>query len=223
MTLVRDLPKTDHEIQLDVIAEIERDWRFKPAEIGVEVDRGVVTLSGTVSTYLKVGEAADLATRVPGVKDVANKLIVRPPDSIFADDTKIAQAVRTALVWDTAVPEERIDSVVRNGVVTLKGTVDHWYQHRSAVDVVKHLTGVLNVNDHIIVTPPQRNDEQIFEELKAALRRRFPLERIDATVDDATVTLMGEVPSFYMFRETADLAWGTTGVKHVHNKLRINP
>jgi osmotically-inducible protein OsmY len=223
MTLVRELPKTDHHIQLDVIAEIERDWRFKPAEIGVEVDHGVVTLSGTVSSYLKVGEAADVATRVPGVKDVANKLIVRPPDSIFMDDTKIAQAVRNSLVWDTAVPEERIESVVRNGVVTLKGTVDYWYQRRSAVDVVKRITGVLNVNDHITVTPPPRNDDQIFEELKAAIRRRFPLERIDATVDNGTVTLMGEVPAFYMFREAADLARATTGVKDVHNKLRIAP
>lgn len=221
MTLVRQLSKTDHEIQLDVIAEIERDWRFKPAEIGVEVDHGVVTLSGTVATYLKVGEAADIATRVPGVKDLANKLTVRLPGSLFQDDTKIAQAVRNALVWDSAVPEERIDSVVRNGVVTLNGTVDYWYQRRSAVDVVKRITGVLNVNDHIIVTPPQRTDGQIFEELKAALRRRFPLERIDATVDQGTVTLMGEVPSFYAFREVADLASATTGVKHVNNKLRI--
>ena len=113
-----------------------------------------MTLSGSVATYLKVGEAADVATRVPGVKDVANKLIVRPPDSIFLDDTKIAQAVRNSLVWDSVVPEERIDSVVRNGVVTLRGTVDYWYQRRSAVEVVKRITGVLNVNDHITVTPP---------------------------------------------------------------------
>jgi osmotically-inducible protein OsmY len=223
MTLVRQLSKTDHDIQLDVIAEIERDWRFKPAEIGVEVDHGVVTLSGTVSTYLKVGEAADVATRVPGVKDVANKLIVRPPDSIFMDDTKIAQAVRNSLIWDSAVPEERIDSVVRNGVVTLRGTVDYWYQRRSAVEVVKRITGVLNVNDHIVVTPPARTDVQMFDELKTAIRRRFPLERVDATVDHATVTLMGEVPSFYMYRETEDLASSTTGVKHVINKLRIAP
>jgi osmotically-inducible protein OsmY len=223
MTLVRELSKTDHAIQLDVIAEIERDWRFRPAEIGVEVDHGVVTLSGSVSTYLKVGEAAEVATRVPGVKDVANKLIVRPPDSMFTDDTKIAQAVRSALVWDSAVPEERIDSVVRNGVVTLTGTVDYWYQRKSAVEVAKRITGVLNVNDHIVVTPPERTDVQMFDELKRALRRRFPLERIDATVDHATVTLMGEVPSYYVYRETADLASSTTGVKHVINKLRIAP
>lgn len=223
MTLVREISKTDHQIQLDVIAEIERDWRFKPAEIGVEVDHGVVTLSGTVSTYLKVGEAADVATRVPGVKDVANELIVRPPDSIFMDDTKIAQAVRNSLIWDSAVPEDRIDSVVRNGVVTLRGTVDYWYQRRSAVEVVKRITGVLNLNDHIVVTPPERTDLQMFDELKTAIRRRFPLERIDATVDHATVTLMGAVPSYYTYRETEDLASSTTGVKHVINKLRIAP
>ncbi len=37
--------KTDAQIRQDTIDELERDWRFKPAEIGVEVDQGVVTLT----------------------------------------------------------------------------------------------------------------------------------------------------------------------------------
>lgn len=42
--------KTDSQLRQDVIDEIERDWRFKAAELGVEVDQGVVTLTGTVSS-----------------------------------------------------------------------------------------------------------------------------------------------------------------------------
>ena len=38
--------KDDAELQADVLAEIARDPRFRPAEIGVEVDSGVVTLTG---------------------------------------------------------------------------------------------------------------------------------------------------------------------------------
>lgn len=223
MITTKQLTKTDHEIQLDVIAEIERDWRFKPAEIGVEVDGGIVTLTGTVSSYLKVGEAADIAGRVPGVKDVANQLTVKTPGTFMRDDTEIAAAVRNALVWDSAVPEDRIDSVVRNGVVTLKGTVDYHYQRRSAVGAARRISGVASVNDHIVVTPPQRTDSQIFDELRAALRRRFPFERIDVTVDAGEVTLMGNVPSYRMSGEAADLVWDTTGVKRVVNKLRVNP
>lgn len=221
MTLVGTLSKTDHHIQMDVIAEIERDWRFQPAEIGVEVDDGIVTLTGTVSSYLKVGEAADIAARVPGVKDVANNLTVRLPGDIFQDDTKIAQAVRTALVWDSVVPEQRIDSIVRNGVVTLRGTVDYWYQRKSAVDVTKRITGVTGVNDHITIVPPARAPEHLYDELRASLARRLPLEKIEVIVDGGIVTLMGRVPSYRLRGEAEDVAWSTTGVRGVTNKIAV--
>lgn len=71
MTLTKTSPKTDKQIQLDVLAEIARDNRFKPTELGVEVDAGVVTLIGTVSSYPKLEQAAEIAGDVPGVKDVA--------------------------------------------------------------------------------------------------------------------------------------------------------
>ena len=58
MVLTKTAPKTDKQIQLDVLADIARDFRFKPAEIGVEVDAGIVTLTGTVSSYPKLGLAA---------------------------------------------------------------------------------------------------------------------------------------------------------------------
>lgn len=222
MTLTKTRPKTDREIQLDVLAEINRDWRFKPAEIGVEVDHGVVTLTGTVSSYLKLGEAAEVATRVSGVKDVANKLSVELPGWAGRDDTKIAAAVREALTWDATVPEERIESVVRGGVVTLRGAVDHWYQRASAVSAVKRLLGVTSVNDHIVVAPPARTDEQLHLEIKTALTRRFPLEDIDVTVEKGTAILMGTVATYRMRREAEHLAWTTIGVKNVTSKILID-
>ena len=212
---------SDHDLQLEVIAEIERDWRFAPAELGVEVDNGIVTLIGTVSSYLKVGEAAEIAARIPGVRGVANKLTVKLASSVLIDDTKIAEAARTALTWDSVVPEERIEIVVRHGVVTLTGTVEYWYQRRSAVDVVKRLSGVTNVNDHIIVAPQARSDEVLFSEIRAALTRRLPREHIDVTVDHGFATLLGTASSYRVRREAEDIAWWTIGVKDVTNRIVI--
>jgi len=90
MTLTQMRPKTDKQIQLDVLAEIARDFRFKPAELGVEVDAGVVTLTGTVTSYPKLALAAEIAGSVPGVKDVANKLTVELAPYAVRDDTRIA-------------------------------------------------------------------------------------------------------------------------------------
>lgn len=221
MISMKTFAKSDRQVQLDVIAEIERDWRFKPAEVGVEVDNGIVTLTGTVSSYLKMGEAADIAARVTGVKGVANELTVQLPGATRHDDTKLAQSVRSALIWDEVAPDTRIETIVRNGIVTLKGTVDYWYQRKSAVDVVKRLAGVTGVNDHIVIAPPARQDQELFSEVRAALVRRLPLEHIDVTVDGGVVTLMGTVTSYTTRRDAEDVAWWTTGVKDVTNKITV--
>jgi osmotically-inducible protein OsmY len=221
MTLTKTSPKTDKQIQLDVLAEIARDNRFKPAELGVEVDAGVVTLIGTVSSYPKLELAAEIAGDVPGVKDVANKLTVEIAPYAVRDDTRIAQAVRNALEWDATVPDERIDSVVRNGVVALKGTVNFWYERQAATDAVRNLLGVVSVNNQIVIAPPGRSDTAIEEDVKHALIRRFPLHDLAVRVDRGTATLMGEVFSYRNRRAAERVAWSTPGVKSVTNRIEV--
>ncbi len=221
MAVITTAKRTDRQIQQDVLAELNRDWRFKPAEVGVEVDSGIVTLTGTVSSYLKLGQAAEVAVNVPGVKDVANKLTVELAGTLARDDTGIARAVRDALEWDVVVPDEHIDSIVRAGVVTLSGTVDYWFQRKTAQEAVARLSGVKGVNDHIVIKPPARSDEQMYREIKEALKRRFPFDDIDLAVEKGTAILMGKVPSYYVRREAENVAWSTTGLKDVTNKLEV--
>jgi len=221
MAVITAAKRTDRQIQQDVLAELNRDWRFKPAEVGVEVDSGIVTLTGTVSSYLKLGQAAEVAVNVPGVKDVANKLTVELAGTLARDDTGIARAVRDALEWDVVVPDEHIDSIVRAGVVTLSGTVDYWFQRKTAQEAVARLSGVKGVNDHIVIKPPARSDEQMYREIKEALKRRFPFDDIDLAVEKGTAILMGKVPSYYVRREAENVAWSTTGLKDVTNKLEV--
>jgi len=222
MLQTKTRPKTDREIQLDVLAEIARDARFKPAELGVEVDAGVVTLTGTVTSYPKLAAAAEIAGDVPGVKDVANKLTVEIAPYAVRDDTRIAQAVRNALEWDTTVPEDRIDSVVRNGAVTLTGTVDFWYERQAAADTVRNLIGVKFVNNHIVIAPRTHSDAAIQEEIKRALLRRFPLHGLDVTVLRGIATLTGEVFSYRNRSDAENIAWNTSGVKDVLNRIQVS-
>lgn len=221
MTLTTTPPQTDKQIQLDVLAEIARDSRFKPAELGVEVDAGVVTLIGTVTSYAKLDLAAEIAGDVPSVKDVANKLTVEIAPYAVRDDTRLAQAVRNALLWDSTVPEERIDSVVRNGVVTLKGTVDFWYERQAASDTVRNLLGVVSVNNHIVIAPPARSDAAIHGEVKGALLRSFPLNELYVMVDRGIATLTGQVYSYRSRRKAEGIALSTPGVKAVTNKIEV--
>lgn len=120
--------KTDAEVQQDVIRELKWDSRVEETDVGVEVDTGIITLTGTVSSWGKKIAAAEAAHRVRGVLDVANDIVVRVPGIGGRTDTEIAQAVRNALEWDVFVPDTRIQSTVSAGVVTLKGDVDSWIQ-----------------------------------------------------------------------------------------------
>lgn len=219
---MRTLGKTDAQLQEDVQEELNRDWRFKPAEIGVEVDGGVVTLTGTVSSYTKLIAAADVAAQISGVKGVANDLTVRAPGTTVADDAHLVEAVRNALLWNTDVPEERIDVIVRKGAVTLKGAVDYWYQRKAAADAAGRVTGIVTVNDQIEIVPPKLADREIRADIRRALMRRMPhaADHVTVEVADGVVTLTGEVRSYSERVQAANAAWAATGVKNVVNELK---
>ena len=118
--------RNDEEIQKSVLDELKWDGRVLATDVGVEVDKGVVTLTGTVESYAKRVAAQEASHRVRGVLDVANDIQIRVPESTGRTDTEIAQAVRQALEWNVFVPQERIHSTVSEGLVTLTGTVDRW-------------------------------------------------------------------------------------------------
>ena len=62
--------------------------------VGVHVDQGVGTLTGTVASYAEKLAAQDAVHRVAGVLDVANDIHVQVPGSLERTDTAIAQTAR---------------------------------------------------------------------------------------------------------------------------------
>ncbi|HLH25823.1 MAG TPA: BON domain-containing protein [Chloroflexota bacterium] len=144
----------DDELQQDVLTELRRDPRVEPRHIGVEVERGVVTLTGTVTCCARA-TAADAATRrVPGVRDVLNRLQVALPDYQIRSDGEIRRAVDTVLDWDAEVPRESVQARVVSGIVTLEGEVEHEYQREVAERAVRHLRCVRGVVNRIAVKTP---------------------------------------------------------------------
>src|SRR6185503_5079431 len=122
--MAQRIMKTDTQIHHDVLEELKWDSRVDETEVGIEVDKGVVTLSGTVTSWAKRMAAAEAARRVVGVLDVANDIKVKVPGGLSRTDTEIAQAVRQTLQWDVFVPDEQITSTVTDGWVSLDGTVE---------------------------------------------------------------------------------------------------
>ena len=150
-----ELNKSDSQIQKEVVRELAWDTRVSPTEIGVRVKDGVVTLTGVVDTWTKIGAAEDAARRVKGVLDVATDLTVKLAGTSHRTDAEIADAVRRTLEWDVLVPEHQIRSTVTHGVVTLRGTVGYWSQCHDAERAIDRLTGVTRVVNRIEVRPEE--------------------------------------------------------------------
>jgi hypothetical protein len=90
-------PRTDEEIQRDVLDELKWDTRVRPNEIGVAVKDGIVTLTGRVDSYSKKLAAEATAHRVHNVKAVVNDIEVILPGSAERTDPDLAAMALTAL------------------------------------------------------------------------------------------------------------------------------
>lgn len=68
----------DAEITAKVKAAILAEPDLKTLQISVETVKGVVTLSGSVDSMPMSDRAKSLASAVAGVKDVDNRLVLKP-------------------------------------------------------------------------------------------------------------------------------------------------
>ena len=217
--------KTDAQIHHDVLEELRWDTRVKDTDVGVEVDDGVVTLTGTVDTWVARLAAQDAAHRVAGVFDVANEIKVKLAGSYVRDDTDVARAVRHALEWDVLVPHERIQSTVTNGVVTLEGMVDYGNEREDAEHAIRNLIGVQEVKNLIEVrpVPPLLTTANVRAAIQSALERhvQHAAKHIHVAVIDGKVILTGEVPSWAERNAVEGAVRGTHGVRKVENQVLI--
>ena len=222
--MIQVIAKSDAAIQEDVLRELRWDTRVEATDVGVEVDASLVSLTGTVSNYVKKLAAQEAAHRVRGVQDVVNNITVTIPGISARTDADIAQAVRHALKWDLLIPEEHIQTTVANGWVTLDGQVERWSQRQDAEHSVQHLEGVHGVMNRIAVKVPTPDPNTVRTAIDATLERQMEREadRIQVTVHEGTVTLSGNVRTWAEKQTVLGAAGHAPGVQHLDDKLHIN-
>jgi osmotically-inducible protein OsmY len=130
------ITKTDNRLKKDIEEELLWDPKVNAAKIGVTVDKGAVSLLGTVDSYAEKWAAEDATKRVSGVRTVAQDLKVEILSDHVRDDSELAVAVQSALLWDVFVPKA-ITAKVQGGAVTLEGQVPWNYQREAAERAVR--------------------------------------------------------------------------------------
>lgn len=215
--------KSNKQLQADVQNAIMWEPLLKAAEIGVSVEDGIVTLTGTVDSYVKKIEAEDATKNVAGVKAVVEKIEVKLSSLMnIRDDNEIASEVINAFKCHWEIPSDKIKVKVEDGWVTLEGTLIWNYQKEASQKAVKNLFGVKGVTNRINIKS-EIHDAIEKKSIEDALRRNWALDvsKIEVEVSSTTVTLTGVVKSNYQKVEAERIAGKAPGVWYVDNKLVI--
>jgi osmotically-inducible protein OsmY len=215
--------RSDDSIRNDVLSELKWDPKIgSSGDIAVAVKGGVVTLSGFVSSFWEKDAAEKAVKRVYGVKGVANDIEVK----LFwqRTDPEVARDVVHELESHVSIPSDQIKVTVKNGWVTLEGTVDWEYQKNLAKSAIKKLKGVTGVTNNIKVQP-KISPTEVKAKIEEALRRSAELDarRINVEVDGSTVRLYGGVSSWAEKDEAERAAWSAPGTENVESHIIVNP
>ena len=216
--------KTDSELQTDVQDELKWWPGVNESQIGVTAKDGIIALTGRVEHYAEKIAAEDAAKCVYGVKGLANEIEVELPALHERDDQDIVKAALNALKWDYSVPSDKLTVIVKNGWLTLEGTVDWQYQKDAANRCVQNLMGVAMVSNHIKLKPATKWID-VKSKIEDAFRRNSDIEarRITVTSKNGAVTLKGSVASWAEKNTAVWAAWSAPGVISVADELAVVP
>jgi len=142
---------TDSDLGREVLAQIRQRPGLSETDVKVAVDGGVVTLTGLVRTESE-RTAIEAATReVWGVQAIASDLLVKPVRE--RSDADIARDALNAFQNHILIPASDIMVIVRDGSVTLEGTVRTELQSMLAEADIRRLRGIESVSNRLEINP----------------------------------------------------------------------
>jgi hyperosmotically inducible protein len=146
----------DAAVLTSVKSALVSDKVTDAGDINVDVNRGVVKLSGFVDNPQQKAQAADVARRVDGVKSVQNDIAVKQGSGgetagEYIDDSVLTAKVKAALIESPDTKAHQINVETNQGVVQLSGFVDNAAAKTAATDVAKSVNGVKDVKNELSV------------------------------------------------------------------------
>lgn len=144
----------DAALLTSVKSALASDPITEAREINVDVNRGIVKLSGFVDSSKEQAQAVQVARSVEGVKEVQNDIAVQKKNESTGDaidDSILTAKVKTALITSPDTKAHQINVETKQGVVQMSGFVDSAAAKAAATSVAKSVTGVKDVKNELSV------------------------------------------------------------------------
>ena len=218
--MTKQTVKSDEKLQEAIVDEFDWEPSIRSNDVVVQVKKGVVTLSGSVSSFFERWEVENVARRIHGVRALNNETQVVLVDEHKRTDADIAAAVQNVLDWTTSLQTESIEFSVKSGWVTLTGSVAWQFQRVAVTNAVRYLNGVLGVTDDITLDRAATSST-VRADIEAALKRGAIADarKISVDVSGTRVTLSGTVSGWPEHVAATSAAWNSAGVNDVVDKL----
>ena len=146
----------------------------------------------------------------------------------MSNDKVLKQAVLDELEWDPSVNSAHIGVSAKNGIVTLTGNVESYFEKSAAEKAARKVNDVKGVAEEIEVRLPfevKHGDEEIAAAAVGRLKwsSTIPRDAVKVKVERGFVTLTGEVDWHYQQNAAADDVRGLWGVVGVSNQITLKP
>ena len=143
-------------------------------------------------------------------------------------DLEIQKDVQEELSWSPFLSSSEIGVAVKNGIVTLSGTVNTYGKKIAAEDAAKNVAGVKAVAEDIEVKISdfgKKNDTEIAQAVMNALKWHSAVQedKIKVKVEDGWVTVEGEVDWQYQKNAVRSAVENLLGVKGILNNIVVKP
>ena len=143
-------------------------------------------------------------------------------------DIEIQKDVMDELKWEPLLSASEIGVAVKQGVVTLSGTVDSFSKKEEAENAAKRVSGVKAMAEDIEVKPfatNQKNDTEIARMIADSLKWHSAVQedKIKVKVEDGWVTLEGEVEWEYQKDAIKNSIKNLVGIIGISNIISVKP
>ena len=143
-------------------------------------------------------------------------------------NTTLEDAVTDRLGLDPRLPDATEIAVSADaGTVTLRGTVERFSQRRAAVQDVKQIDDVYEVDDQLkvnLIGADRREDDEIRGVALQALiwDTEVPSDLVDVKVEEGWITLTGDVDYQFQSDSAYDDVASLYGIYGVTNEIKVN-